>query len=181
MNHHDPKDKYKGELLGCDRRGFLRTSTAAGLSASLLQSLHAKNASANVTTKQEQYELTNRGKKNNILAACPYCGVGCGTIIQARNGRIVGVIPDKDHPTNKGLQCIKGLASSEAIYVDRLTSPLIRKDMSDPLKGHVSKSKGSFNISDFRKTSWDEAEEIIASLYAKTNESNHFGIDVSDG
>ncbi|MEZ4742947.1 MAG: molybdopterin-dependent oxidoreductase [Bdellovibrionota bacterium] len=160
-NENDP---YKGELLGCDRRGFLKASTAAGITAATVSSgLGAKKAkAAKANSKPEEYELTNDTDKTNLLAACPYCGVGCGTIIQAKKGRIVGVIPDKDHPTNKGLQCIKGLASSEAIYVDRLTKPLIRKDMSDPLKGHISKTKGSFDINDFREASWEEAEELVA-------------------
>lgn len=73
---------------------------------------------------------------NNILAQCPYCGVGCGTLIQTEKGKIVGMMPDPKHPTNNGLQCIKGLASAEAIYVDRLTKPLIRRDMTDQLTGH---------------------------------------------
>jgi anaerobic selenocysteine-containing dehydrogenase len=98
---------------------------------------------------------------NNILAQCPYCGVGCGTLIQTEKGKIVGMKPDNEHPTNKGLQCIKGLTSAEAIYVDRLTKPMIRKDMTDILKGHESKSKGSFDDSVFREASWEEVEKII--------------------
>ena len=74
---------------------------------------------------------------NDILAQCPYCGVGCGTLIQTEKGRIVGMKPDPKHPTNRGLQCIKGLTSAEAIYVDRLTKPLIRKDMTDPITGRT--------------------------------------------
>ena len=158
----DDTEKYQGELLGCDRRGFLKSSAAVGVTASLVTGLNSKKAKANISTEQEDYELTNKEERTNLLAACPYCGVGCGTIIQAEKGKIVGVIPDKDHPTNMGLQCIKGLASSEAIYVDRLTVPLIRKDMSDPLKGHISKTKGSFDRKDFREASWHEVEELIA-------------------
>ena len=97
----------------------------------------------------------------NILAQCPYCGVGCGTMIQTEKGKIVGVMPDPRHPTNKGLQCIKGLASAEAIYVDRLSKPLIRKDMTDILTGHVSETKGRFDPEVFREASWEEAEEVI--------------------
>ena len=74
--------------------------------------------------------------------------------------------PDPRHPTNKGLQCIKGLTSAEAIYVDRLTVPLIRKDMTDILAGHVSQTKGSFEDSDFREATWEEAEELVASQIA---------------
>jgi len=98
---------------------------------------------------------------NNILAQCPYCGVGCGTLIQTEKGKIVGMKPDPKHPTNKGLQCIKGLTSAEAIYVDRLTKPLIRKDMTDILKGHKSKTKGAFDPELFREATWEEAEHII--------------------
>ncbi|MCB9765222.1 MAG: molybdopterin-dependent oxidoreductase [Alphaproteobacteria bacterium] len=103
---------------------------------------------------------------NNILAACPYCGVGCGTMIQTEKGKIVGMIPDSKHPTNKGLQCIKGLSSNEAIYVDRLNKVLVRKDMSDPLTGHVSATKGRFDDDVFEEMSWDEAEEMVAEKIA---------------
>jgi len=98
---------------------------------------------------------------NDIPSACPYCGVGCGTLIQTENGRIVGMKPDPAHPTNRGLQCIKGLTSAEAIYVDRLTKCLIRKDMTDPLAGHVSATKGRFDDNLFREATWEEAEELI--------------------
>jgi len=98
---------------------------------------------------------------NDILAQCPYCGVGCGTLIQTEKGRIVGMKPDPKHPTNRGLQCIKGLTSAEAIYVDRLTVPLIRKDMTDITTGHLSATKGRFDESVFREATWEEAEEIV--------------------
>ena len=79
----------------------------------------------------------------NLLSQCPYCGVGCGTIIKAdATGRILGVVPDKQHPTNKGVQCIKGLNADEPTYVDRLNTCLVRKDMSDPLKGYESATEG---------------------------------------
>lgn len=102
----------------------------------------------------------------DLLAACPYCGVGCGTIIKTRNGRITQIVPDKDHPTNRGLQCIKGLTGAEAIYVNRLDRPLIRKDCSNPLEGHVSATKGSYDPSLFREATWEEAENFIADRIA---------------
>jgi anaerobic selenocysteine-containing dehydrogenase len=127
----------------------------------------------------EQYELEKAQCPTDILSACPYCGVGCGTIIKTQNGRITNVVPDKDHPTNKGLQCIKGLTSAEAIYVNRLSKPLIRKDMSDPLRGKVSKTKGSYDPSLFREATWEEAEELIANQVAeivKTSGGNAVGL-----
>ena len=100
----------------------------------------------------------------NLLSACPYCGVGCGTKIQVEEGKIVGMIPDPLHPTNRGLQCIKGLSSNEAIYVDRLTKPLIRKDMTNPITGHVSQTKGRFDEDLFREATWEEAEELVIQM-----------------
>jgi len=115
----------------------------------------------------EAYDLESASAPTDILSACPYCGVGCGTIIKTENGRITNIVPDKDHPTNKGLQCIKGLTSAEAIYVNRLTTPLIRKDMSDPLRGKVSQTKGSYDPSLFREATWEEAEELVAERIAE--------------
>jgi len=123
----------------------------------------AKKPVAEVKKEPDPFAPPEKKVPNDILAQCPYCGVGCGTLIQTEKGRIVGMKPDPKHPTNKGLQCIKGLTSAEAIYVDRLTKPLIRKDHTDILKGHESKTKNSFADSDFREASWEEAEELIVS------------------
>ena len=40
------------------------------------------------------------GKIKTCLAQCPYCGVGCGSVIkyEADSGKILGVVPDKQHP-----------------------------------------------------------------------------------
>ncbi len=41
---------------------------------------------------------------------CPYCGVGCSLIVSTRNGRVVNIEGDPDHPINKGSLCSKGSA-----------------------------------------------------------------------
>jgi len=82
-------------------------------------------------------------------------------MIQVNGDTIVGMVPDKEHPTNKGIQCIKGLNANEPIYKDRLEYALIRKDPSDPLTGHVSATKGRFDESVFRRASYEEAEEFV--------------------
>jgi len=148
------------EATGFRRRTFLKGVAAAAAGGAVLagrQQVHAATPPAGDGTPAPP----EKEVPNNILAQCPYCGVGCGTLIQTEKGRIVGMKPDPKHPTNAGLQCIKGLTSAEAIYVDRLTVPLVRKDMTDVIKGHVSKTKGRFDDSVFREASWEEAEDII--------------------
>lgn len=154
---------------GFRRRTFLKgMAVAAGATAAACSGKKAPNESAGqvpgehpATVSADTIAPPEKDVPNDILAQCPYCGVGCGTLIQTEKGRIVGMKPDVLHPTNKGLQCIKGLASAEAIYVDRLTKPLVRKDMTDQLKGHASSTKGRFDDDVFREATWEEAEEIV--------------------
>ena len=41
-------------------------------------------------------------------STCPYCGVGCGVIIEHDATQITGVRGDPDHPANFGRLCTKG-------------------------------------------------------------------------
>lgn len=41
-------------------------------------------------------------------STCPYCGVGCGVIIEHDDAQITGVRGDPDHPANFGRLCTKG-------------------------------------------------------------------------
>ncbi|MHB8264737.1 MAG: hypothetical protein ACYDC7_02320, partial [Acidithiobacillus ferrivorans] len=38
-------------------------------------------------------------------SACPYCGTGCGVIIEHDGQHITGVRGDPDHPANFGQLC----------------------------------------------------------------------------
>ncbi len=112
----------------------------------------------------------NSATRGTALAQCPYCGVGCGTIIQTENGKIVSMRPDKDHPTNYGLQCIKGLTAAEPMYVDRMEGDsYVRKDVweewSKPGHGdmeYISKTKGSFDEEHFVRVPYEKASEMVA-------------------
>ena len=64
-------------------------------------------------------------------STCPYCGVGCGVIIEAEGPQITGVRGDPDHPANFGRLCSKGstlhLTASAAITQQvRLLQPMQR-------------------------------------------------------
>jgi assimilatory nitrate reductase catalytic subunit len=41
-------------------------------------------------------------------STCPYCGVGCGVVIESEGPQIIGVRGDPDHPANFGRLCSKG-------------------------------------------------------------------------
>jgi len=64
-------------------------------------------------------------------STCPYCGVGCGVIIESQGDQITGVRGDPDHPANFGRLCTKGstlhlTASAAVTQQTRLLQPLRR-------------------------------------------------------
>ena len=68
-------------------------------------------------------------------STCPYCGVGCGVIIESQGTQITGVRGDPDHPANFGRLCSKGstlhlTACSTVTLQTRLLQPLRRAERS---------------------------------------------------
>ncbi|HCE28559.1 MAG TPA: nitrate reductase, partial [Comamonadaceae bacterium] len=64
-------------------------------------------------------------------STCPYCGVGCGVVIESWGDTITGVRGDPDHPANFGRLCSKGAslhhtASRTVTLQTRLLHPLQR-------------------------------------------------------
>jgi len=70
-------------------------------------------------------------------STCPYCGVGCGVIIESSANQITGVRGDPDHPANFGRLCTKGAtlhltASNTVTLQTRLLQPLQRLQRGGP-------------------------------------------------
>ncbi len=60
---------------------------------------------------------------------CRFCGVGCGLLVGIENGRAVAVRGDPDSTVNRGLACVKGYHSVQALYGrDRITRAQVRRD-----------------------------------------------------
>jgi sulfite reductase (NADPH) flavoprotein alpha-component len=50
-----------------------------------------------------------------VKSVCPYCGVGCGIVMEVAGNRVVKVTGDKQHPANFGRLCTKGNTCAQAI------------------------------------------------------------------
>ncbi len=90
-----------------------------------------------------------------VRTTCTYCGTGCGLLLEVLDGKVIGTLPQKDHPINKGKLCIKGWNAHEFIYADgRLTKPLVRKG--DKLE----------------ETTWEEALDVVAKKFLELKEKH---------
>ncbi|MDD2844972.1 MAG: molybdopterin-dependent oxidoreductase [Rhodoferax sp.] len=88
-------------------------------------------------------------------STCPYCGVGCGVIIESRHNQITGVRGDPDHPANFGRLCTKGsslhlTASADITAQARLLYPMQRHQRGAPAQ----------------RTDWDSALDLAANRFA---------------
>jgi len=96
-----------------DRRDFLKVAAVA---------------SAAVITRP----LTAGGQSDTgdwKRTPCRLCGVGCGLLVRIQGGRAVAVKGDPESPVSRGMLCVKGYYSVQALYGrDRLTRALVRKN-----------------------------------------------------
>ena len=72
-------------------------------------------------------------------STCPYCGVGCGVVIESDGAQITGVRGDPDHPANFGRLCTKGstlhLTATPALQAQvRALTPMRRPQRGAPLQ-----------------------------------------------
>ena len=89
-------------------------------------------------------------------STCPYCGVGCGVIIESDGAQITGVRGDPDHPANFGRLCTKGstlalTASASVTKQARLLQPMQRAQRGQ----------------DAAPVSWDQALNLATDMFAQ--------------
>ncbi len=90
-------------------------------------------------------------------STCPYCGVGCGVLIESQGNQITGVQGDPDHPANFGKLCSKGqtlhfTASPAVTAQTRLLHPMIRTARGGPAQ----------------RTDWDSALNLATERFDRT-------------
>jgi formate dehydrogenase major subunit len=89
------------------RRDFLRLLGGAG-SGSALSGLVASGVSLAPAVARAQ-ELRIKDAKTTP-SVCPYCSVGCATLVHTIEGKIVNIEGDPRSPHNEGCLCPKGAA-----------------------------------------------------------------------
>ena len=104
------------------RRAFLGRSAAAGSALGGLLSLGVDLQPARARAQQLRIR-----EARAYPSVCPYCAVGCDTIIHTVGGQIVNVEGDVRSPVNQGTLCPKGAAIYQLhINPNRVTQVLHR-------------------------------------------------------
>jgi formate dehydrogenase major subunit len=95
--------------MDLSRRDFLKASGGAALTGTALGGLTAVGASLAPTLAQAQELRIQRAKA--VPSICPYCAVGCATLVHVADGKILNIEGDPRSPHSEGTLCPKGAAT----------------------------------------------------------------------
>ena len=124
--------------MGVSRRDFMKISGSTVLLGSLGINLDPAKAYAQGLRIKDAKETHT---------VCPYCSVGCGILVQTKDGKVVNTEGDPDHPINEGTLCSKGASLYQIINNPlRLTKPKYRAP----------------GATEFKEVEWDWALDEIA-------------------
>src|SRR6267142_2271032 len=85
-----------------------------------------------------------------FATVCRECPAGCGVLARNREGRVVKLEGNPDHPVSQGTLCARGQAALQGLYhPDRVAGPLVRE--------------GSAG---FKSSTWDAASKTVSDRIA---------------
>ncbi len=108
-----------------DRRTFLKVTGIGSV---------AFAAGCGSETGETLFTLVNApddmvtGEATWYASTCRECPAGCGVLAKNREGRVIKLEGNPNHPINRGRLCMRGQAALQSLYnPDRLKQPLIKK------------------------------------------------------
>jgi len=93
--------------MAVSRRGFLRISGAAAAGTALGGVAGLGLQPKRVHAAAQALRIQNA---KAFPSVCPYCAVGCGTLVHVANGQIINIEGNPDSPVSQGNLCPKGAA-----------------------------------------------------------------------
>jgi anaerobic selenocysteine-containing dehydrogenase len=113
--------------------------------------------------------------KQVVHAACPHdCPDACGVLITVEDGRATKIQGDPEHPVTRGFLCAKVAKYLDRVYSpERVLYPMRRSAPKGPAAGAADAGGGARATQTWRRISWDEALDEIASHFRTI--SSEFG------
>ena len=144
------------------RRGFFKAAGAA-FATTMAFELTSQTPAYAVEPNAE-WKLVNTEEYTNI---CCYCAGGCGSLCSVRDGGLINLEGDPDHPINQGGLCPKGATMFQLRNIvdpetreivknpDRVTRPMVRRP----------------GASQWEEITWDDAVAEIARKVKDTRDA----------
>ena len=129
------------------RRDFFKVVTTSGAAAAVAGCQQtAEHIMAAVVPNPEMVP----GVASYYATVCRECPTGCGVLARNRDGRVVKLEGNPDHPINRGALCVRGQASLQGLYnPDRFAGPQRREG------------------GGLRSLGWDDAIQLVAARIAE--------------
>jgi formate dehydrogenase major subunit len=139
------------------RRDFLKVGAAgtAGLAAASTLGFdlaQAKSIKQNIRIAESK----------TVVSICPYCAVGCSTLVYVKNNKILQIEGNPDSPINQGTLCPKGSSNLQlALSEHRVQQPLYRAP----------------NSTEWKKVDWDFVMDKIARNVKEARDASFVATD----
>ena len=101
--------------------------------------------------------MVDNSEERIVKTVCSLCYCTCGALAHVKDGKVVEIKADPDHPNNRGWLCPKAFAGTELLYhPGRLDYPL--------------KRAGERGEGKWQRISWDEALDTISDKLKRIRE-----------
>ena len=127
-------------------------------------------------TLQEKSVIMMGQPEHSKITTCAYCGVGCAFKAEMKGNEVVRMVPWKDGKANDGHSCVKGrFAWGYATHKDRITTPMIRKSITDPWQVVGWDEAIGYAASEFRRIQAKHGRDSIGGITSSrcTNEETY--------
>ena len=145
--NEDRKDETGSPPAAPTRRQFLKGLTTGAVAIGALAESGCAPAIPPLKT----------GGATTSTTICPFCGVGCGKIVSTRDGKVINIEGDPQHPISEGTLCSKGAAGIQVVNNSRRLQKVLYR---------APNGKG------WEEKSWDWALERIAARIKDTRDKS---------
>ncbi|MFS0753092.1 formate dehydrogenase subunit alpha [Noviherbaspirillum sp. 1P10PC] len=165
--------------LTIDGRGF-DSRVSAGQNQSFMESecvsCGACVDACPTATLTEKTVIMMGQAEHSKVTTCAYCGVGCSFRAEMKGNEVVRMVPNPDGHANHGHACVKGrFAWGYATHQDRITTPMIRKNIANPWQEVSWEEAIGYAASEFRRIQARYGKDAIGGITSSrcTNEETY--------
>lgn len=156
--------------MNLSRRGFFKATGAAMATSMAFQM--ASQSQALAVEQSKDWKLVDTDEFTNI---CCYCAGGCGSLCSVRDGELVNLEGDPDHPINQGGLCPKGATMGQLRNIVDPTTREVVKNPERVTKPMVRRP----GATEWEDISWDDAVKEIARKVKDTRDATF--VETQDG